>query len=321
MNKMLVVVFIAILAVAVDVSAKGYTARHHEIISQMQMMAKGGYTEADWNALMDRLDTLLSDTKAAGDLDGYIEAQVIRAKCLSARGRHDEAMRLMQDTRSAYRNEPAPAMKKVYVEISALHARTGNEAGVRQIMDEFKKSRHFDEHTYSYAGGSGPGDPLRIPRPSVERSDSISMTAMDVQKTRARHAPGTLFPDFNANDWTGRAITRSDLSGKVVLVDFWTDTLVWRRDLAFRKGMYQRHGERGFEILGMYIGADEATGRGVAQANGMNWMLANAPRPLLKSLGIFGDVSNFLIDRNGMVVGRDLYGSNLEEAVRQALGR
>lgn len=322
MKKLMVVCVVGLLlAGASGVWAQGYSARHHEIISQMQMMARGGYTEADWNALMDRLDTLLADTKAAGDVDGYVEAQVIRAKCLSARGRHSEAMSLMQNVLASFRNDPAPAMKKVYVEIAALHARNGNEAGVKSIMEEFKKSRHYDEHTYSYSGGTGPGETLVVPRPTVGKSDSISVTAMEVQRTRSRHAPGTQFPEFNANDWSGRAITLADLRGKVVLIDFWTDTLVWRRDQAFRKGVYERHNARGYDVLGMYIGYDEATGRALADANGLGWTLASAPRPLMKTLGVFGDVSNFLIDRNGMIVGRDLYGSDLEEAVRQALGR
>ena len=322
MKKSFVLILsVVLLGGAVDLFAQGFSARHAEIISQMQAMAKGGFTEADWNGLMDRLDVLLADTEAAGDLDGYVEAQVIRAKCLSARGRHGEAMNLMQNVLATHRNAKAPAMKKVYVEIAALHARSGNEAGVKQIMDEFKKSPHFDKHTYSFEGGSGPGDPLKIPRPSVGLGDSVSVTAMEVQRTRSRHAPGTMFPEFNAVDWSGQPVSLKDLRGKVVLVDLWVDTLVWRRDVAFRKGIYERHSQRGFEILGMHIGPDEAAARELVRANGLTWSQANAPRTLKSTLGVFGNVSNFLLDQNGMVVGRDLYAADLEEAVRRTLGR
>ena len=303
------------------VHGQGFSSRHQEIISRMQVMAQGVYAESEWTALMDRLDVLLADMEAAGDWDGYIEAQVIRAKTFAARGRHADAMNLMQKTLNDHLDRPIPALKKVYVEIAALHAREGNEAGVTAIMNEFKKSPHYDGHTYDFSGGSGPGDPLRVPRPTVAVGDSVSMTAMEVQRTRARHAPGTFFPDFNANDWNGRAWSLADLKGKVVLLDFWADAFVWRRDLAYRKGIYERHHPRGFEVLGLYLGPDQGAGRAFAQANGMVWPQAQAPRPLLKSLGIFGDVSNFLIDRNGMIIGRDLYGADLEAAVRAAVSR
>lgn len=314
-------VFAGLLLALNPALGQGFSDRHQEIISRMQVMAQGVYTEAEWNALMDRLDTLLSDMKSTGDWDGFVEAQVIRAKVFSARGRHTEAMNLMQQTLTDYRARPIPALKKVYVEIAALHARNGNEAGVTAIMNEFKKSPHYDGRTYDFSGGSGPGDPLRVPRPSVALGDSVSVTAMEVQRTRARHAPGTMFPDFNATGWDGRAWSLDSLKGRVVLIDLWTDSFVWRRDLGYRQGIYERHHPRGYEVLGLYLGPDQATGRAFAQANGMTWPQAQAPRPLLKALGVFGDVSNFLIDRNGMIIGRDLYGADLEAAVRTAVSR
>jgi peroxiredoxin len=315
------IVALLVATFGADVFSQGYNAHHQEIISRMQVMARGTYTEAEWNSLMGRIDEILNEAEANNDWDSVVETQVIRAKVLSARGRHNEALQLMQGTLASHRDQPIPAMKKVYVEIAALHARTGNEAGVTSIMNEFKNSPHFDKRTYDFAGGSGPGDPLRIPRPSVAVGDSVSVTAMEVQRTRARHAPGTFFPDFNVTDWQGRNVTLGSLRGNVVLIDFWTDAFVWRRDLSYRKAMYERLRPRGFEIVGMNLAPDPAAGRSFAQANGMTWPQATAPHPLKRTLGIFGDVSNFLLDRNGMIIARDLYGADLEAAAQQALQR
>jgi len=317
----LVAVCAGILVVTPYAHGQGYTVRHHEIISQMQVMARGSYTEAEWNSLIAKLDDLLNEARQAGDINGIIETEVLRAKVLSARGRHAEAMELMKHVLDQYKDQKLASLKKVYVEIASLYAREGNEAGVSAIMNDFKKSPNYDGNTYSFSGGEGPQDPLVVPRPRVAVGDSVSMTAMEVQRTKAQHAPGTLFPDFNANDWAGNHLTLRDFSGKVLLIDFWTDTFVWRRDLPYRKSIYERHRGKGFEILGLYLGLDPETGRAFAQANAMTWPMGPAPRPLLKHLGIYGDVTNILIDRQGVVVGRDLYGADLDAAISAALAR
>lgn len=306
---------------AMTTIAQEVPAAHQEIISRMHVMAQGTYTEAEWSALMNRLDELQAEARTAGQIDNVVELEVLRAKVLSARGRHDAALALMQDTLATYRTQPIPAMKKVYVELAALYARTGDEAAVARIMTAFKDSPHYDGQTYDFSGGTGPGDPLRVPRPSVAVGDSVSMTALNLQRTRSRFAPGALFPPFELTDWSGRSWSNRDLQGRVVLIDFWADTLVWRRDVPYRIGIYQRHQARGFEVLGLSLSPEAATARAAAQAAGIPWPLASAPRPLLKTLGIFGDVANFLVDGNGVIIGRDLYGADLEAAVHQAVTR
>jgi len=312
---------VGLLVSTTTVFGQAYTPRHHEIISKMQVMAQGSYTEAEWNGLIAQLDDILEESRRSGDINGIVETEVLRAKVLSARGRHGEAMALMRKTLDEYKDQKLASMKKVYVEIASLYAREGNEQGVNMIMSDFKKSPNYDGQTYSFSGGEGPQDPLVVPRPRVAVGDSVSMTAMEVQRTKAQHAPGSLFPDFNANDWAGNHLTLKSFEGKVLLIDFWADMFVWRRDLPYRKSIYERHHPRGFEILGLYLGLDPEAGRAFGQANGMNWPMGSAPAPLLKHLGIFGDPTNILIDRNGIVVGRDLYGADLDAAVTAALAR
>ena len=42
---------------------------------------------------------------------------------------------------------------------------------------------------------------------------------------------------------------------------------------------------------------------------------------LPKQLGIFGDCQNFLVDKNGAIIGRNLHGADLIEAVKRALAK
>lgn len=301
--------------------ALGYTSDHQEILSRLQMMAGGTYPEAEWNALMERLDQLLVEAEAAGDWDGYVEAEVIRAKALEARRRPAQAMALLRSVIDEHRDRRIPAMRKVYLELAALHARQGDEEAVTRIMSEFSRSPHFDRETYGFTGGSGPGDPLLVPRPRAAAEDSITMTALRVQQARARHGSGSLFPDFSLVDWNGRPHALRAFRGRVLLIDFWVDSARWQRDLAYHRSIYERHHGQGFDVLGLYLAPREDQGREAANRNKLPWPVAQAPRPLLKELGIFGNVSNYLLDQNGMVIGRDLYGADLEQAVRNALSR
>jgi hypothetical protein len=307
---------------SLPVEAAGYSAKHHEIVSQLHVMAQGTYTKAEWESVIQKLDGLLAETRQAGDDDGVVETQVLRARVMAARGNRPEALALMQQTLAEYRDRSVPSLRKVYVELATLYAHAGDEPSVARTMREFKESPHYDGQAYSYSGGSEPGDPLVIVRPRETGSDSVSMTAMKVQQTQSRFAPGQVFPDFNAIDWNGRELSRLSFPQNVVLVDFWTDGwFLWERDLEYRKGIYARYQAKGFEVLGMYIGYDQAAARQFAKNRGMTWTLADAPRPLLKSLGLFGTVANFLLDKHGTIIARDLYGADLDAAVRQAVNR
>lgn len=302
--------------------AQDHSARLQELVSRIQIMAEGTYTKAEWEQVTAGLDGLLAEARAANDREGIVETEVIRAQVLAARGDDAAALALMEQTVEEFRNQPVAAMKKVYVELSEWYARRGDEEAVNRLMKEFKASSHYDEKSYSFEGGGGPGDPLAVPRPSVSRSDSVSMTAMQVKKTQAHFAPGKQFPDFEAVDWSGRPLSSPGFRNKVLLVDFWTEGwLVWRRDLEYRKTLYEKYRARGLEVVGFYLGPDREAGRVYARENRIPWALADAPKDLLRTLGIYGDVSNFLVDGRGVILGRNLYAADLEDAIRRATSR
>lgn len=300
----------------------GNPARRAEILSRLQIMSEGTYSAAEWHQVNNDLDGILQQAQQQGEWDEYVEIRVIQAKVLAARGDRAGAMQLMRVTLSAFRDKDVKSMKKVYHEIAALHARDGNERGVTEIMNEFKKSRHYDSQVYDFSGGAGPGDPIVVTRPGAGADASISVTAMKVQQARARTAPGQLFPGFSAVSWDGRAVNNSWLSGTVTLIDFWAPGMtIWRRELHDLQAFHQRYQAEGFTIIGFSIDPNEQRARTFANQNGLRWTLATAPRSLTAELGIFGDASNYLIDRNGVIIGRNLRGADLDSAIRTALRR
>jgi peroxiredoxin len=300
--------------------AVDYSAQHREIMSQLQVMSQGTYTEAEWNSVASKLDNVLAQAKAEKQWDAYVETQVIRANVLSMRGNHDQALVLMRQTLAEFEGQDVPALKKVYVEIASLYSRNGDQQGVIEIMNKFKASRHYDSESYNYTGGDGPNDPIMITRPAAGANASISETAMNVYRTQSQFAPGQNFPDFLTTDWNGNTVSLADYRGQILLVDFWAaGWFIWKRDLPHKKSVYDRFAADGFQIIGMSIDPDETAARAFATENGMTWPQAVAPRDLKKTLGVFGETSNYLVNRDGVIIGRNLYGSELDAAIRQAL--
>lgn len=299
-----------------------YSAEQLQILSELQVMAQGSYTEAEWNAVARRLDGVLEHARSHGKWDAYIDTQVIRANVLSMRGQDDQALALLQKTLADFEQSDVKVLRKVYVEIASLYARRGDQAAVTDIMNRFRNSRHFDRETYAFSGGDGPKDPIVVARPSVGVDGSISMTAMNVYRTQAEFGAGQIFPEFTTTDWNGSPVSLADLRGTVVLIDFWSPGwFIWNRDLPNRINVFNTYHGRGFEILGFCLDPDDTEARRFAQAKGMPWRQAESPRGLKRTLGIFGEVANFLIDRDGVIIGRNLYGADLDMAVRQAVAR
>jgi len=56
------------------------------------------------------------------------------------------------------------------------------------------------------------------------------------------------------------------------------------------------------------------------RAYSMTWPQVTPDPALLRKLGIFGEATSFLIDQNGQIVGRDLKGTQLTDAVKRTLG-
>jgi hypothetical protein len=143
---------------------------------------------------------------------------------------------------------------------------------------------------------------------------------MELARERARFAPGNLFPTFSMTDSQGLAARLADYQGKVLLVDFWSPGWTpWQRDLEYQISLYRRYQPLGLEVLGVAFGV---SGRGPGKpprSAQLPWRLVYGERTLTRELGIFGEATNFLLDHNGVIIGRNLRGADLAAAVQRAL--
>lgn len=293
-----------------------------ELLSRLQAMGHGYFTQAEWDRALSKLNELIERAERAQAHEELIELRVIEAMVYSdMRSQHQRAIDLLQRTLSAYRDQPYDNVRRVYVKLAEVHARMGNDAAIGGLIEEFRRSRHYDPRDYAYEGGWGREVPLAVTRPRVGGSESITVTTMRKFQQQARYAPGRILPDFSAVDINGNPVRLSDFRGRVVLVDFFVpEWFVWSRDLPNLQFAYDRYGPQGFEVIGVYMrrDADEALAR-FARTGNIRWPLIAGDLSIPARYGIHGEARNFLLDRNGVIVGRDLRGSDLVAAVRQSL--
>lgn len=292
------------------------------LLSRLQAMGHGYHPQAEWDALLAEINGMESRAEATGSWDTLVEINVIEAMVYSdMMGDPEKALAVLREAKKSYAQKAPASMPKVYVRMAEVYSKIGDEESIRRLVNEFKASRFYDPEKYSYTGGQGRDVPLTLQRPSGRGDDSLSVTAMEMYRQRARFAPGRPFPDFEAADTRGVPVRLSDYRGRVVLVDFWLQGWEpWQRELPNLVSLHQRYNRFGFEIVGVNLDLAPGGVNDFVRARNMAWPQIVGDRALPRKVGLFGEAASFLVDRDGLIVARDLKGADLVEAVKQALG-
>lgn len=125
------------------------------------------------------------------------------------------------------------------------------------------------------------------------------------------------FPD-------GHPVSLEGLRGQVVLIDFWA---TWcgpcMAELPHLLDLYAAHHDQGFEIVGISLDTSETDLRAVLSTPGIPWPVAFEGRswdnPLAQLYRVYQIPTSYLLDREGVIRGRDLYGEELERRVSELL--
>ena len=132
------------------------------------------------------------------------------------------------------------------------------------------------------------------------------------------------YPDLNINDMYGNKVRLSSLHGKVILVDFWSAMAGNSNQLnADLKEIYEKYAERGFEVYQIGIESSKAVWVSAVQEQKLPWIsvsdLQGTASSAIALYNVQNVPTNFLIDREGNIVAKDLYGNDLEKHVTALL--
>ncbi|HLH54277.1 MAG TPA: TlpA disulfide reductase family protein [Verrucomicrobiae bacterium] len=137
---------------------------------------------------------------------------------------------------------------------------------------------------------------------------------------------GATFPDFDEKDIDGKPLSVAGYKGKVVLLDFWA---TWCGpcvlELPNVVKAYEKHHDQGFEIIGVSLDQDEERLKSFIKQKNVTWRQyfdgKGWSNKLAQKYGIQSIPATFLLNGEGKIIGRDLRGEALEEAVTKALGK
>ena len=131
-------------------------------------------------------------------------------------------------------------------------------------------------------------------------------------------------PELNEKDVNGNEIALSSLKGKVVLLSFWA---TWdeasRRENQNLKRMYNKYKSRGFEIYQVGLERSKVIWESALLQDEIPWIsvtdLAYTESYPARVYNVQKLPANYLISRDGEIIGKDLFGDMLDEKVGKAL--
>lgn len=132
------------------------------------------------------------------------------------------------------------------------------------------------------------------------------------------------YPDIEATDMYGNSVKLSSLDGNVILVDFWSAEVGNSNALnADLKEIYRKYADKGFRVYQVSLDTSKAAWIKAVQEQKLPWIsvcdFLGESSPLRGVYNVKKLPSNYLIDRDGTIIGKDLYSNALEKRLAELL--
>ncbi|MBT6317663.1 MAG: TlpA family protein disulfide reductase [Cryomorphaceae bacterium] len=137
---------------------------------------------------------------------------------------------------------------------------------------------------------------------------------------------GETAPDFTGPSVDGTNVTFSQVLGKVTLLDFWA---AWCRPCRIENPnlvrMHKKYKDDGLQIVGVSLDRTKDQWLKAIEDDNLPWIhISNLDfwnDPIARKYSIRAIPQSYLVDENGVVIGKNLRGNDLEEKIKFALSQ
>jgi thiol-disulfide isomerase/thioredoxin len=247
--------------------------------------------------------------------------------CLLAAGtlQADEFLPLLKANGNVYSN--ITVTKVTATDVFFIYTNGMGNAKLKNLTPELQKHFNYD------AAKSAEGEKKLAENKTLYRQQLLSAQPVkpaDYSREPEVNVaeglePGQKFPGFSVSDVSGNPLSVTGYQGKVVLIDFWA---TWcgpcRAELPNVIGLYQKYHGQGFEVIGISLDDDRnALNSFTQQQAGMGWQQyfdgQGWNNKLSRKYGVNSIPMTYLLNRQGIIIGKNLRGANLAAAVADAL--
>ena len=156
------------------------------------------------------------------------------------------------------------------------------------------------------------------------KQSGIAGKAFELSEKLTKSKIGSTVENFKGPQPDGTEIELYDHLGKITLIDFWA---AWCKPCRLENpnivSVYQDYRDKGFTVVGVSLDTSKSRWTQAITDDQLDWtQISHLQRfrgPIARSFNITAIPSSFLVDENGVIIAKNLRGSQLRQKISELL--